>query len=203
MTVMRAVANEGYLADNSWALLRRHLLGSYQELVRMLARRLRSVEQAEDALQDTFLRLERGGEIGEVKSPRGYLLRMALNIAAERRRGESRYVGVPGAGKEDAAATSAGPTVLRRLTVSDGLDVILRIDDAPGPEQIAADRSELKKLAKIVAELPSRRRAIFMAAWVEGRSHQEIAKSFGLSLRSIQHELKLARHYCLSRYKEE
>lgn len=190
------------MVDQNWALLRQHLLDSYQELVRLLARRLRSKDRAEDALQDAYLRLERGGEIGAVKSPRGYLLRMALNIAAERLRSESRHTKISGA-IDDWGASNVVSISNRRLTVSDGKDFIHLVDDTPDPERIVVGRSDLKLLTGIVAELPSRRRAIFMAACMDGKSHQEIAKTFGLSIRSVQHELKLARQFCTSRYRSE
>ena len=127
---------------------------------------------------------------------------MALNIAAERIRSESRHAEISDT-IEDVGASSVVSISNRRLSVSEGNDFIHLADDTPDPERIVVGRSDLKLLTVIVAELPPRRQAIFMAACVDGKSHQEIAKTFGLSIRSVQHELKLARQYCMSRYKSE
>jgi len=62
-------------------VLRNLLLSSYEDLANWLTRRLGSQELAREALQETYLRLERGNEIGPVHSPKAYLLRTAINIA--------------------------------------------------------------------------------------------------------------------------
>lgn len=189
------------MTESGWVSLREYLLASYGELVRILTQRLRSQERAEDALQDTYLRLERCTDTGPVHSPRGYLLRMAQNIATDRLRAEKRYVSAASDGGPN-LAEDVEPAETQRLTVAEGIGFIHSIDDAPGPEQVAIARSDLKLLAAIVEELPARRRAIFVAAWIEGRSHQEISAKFGISLRSVQNELQLARHYCITRFYE-
>ncbi|WP_323825107.1 RNA polymerase sigma factor, partial [Pseudomonas aeruginosa] len=55
-----------------------------------LKRRLGSDDLAEEALQDAWLRLARGGDIGVVQNAENYLFRIALNVAADRREAESR-----------------------------------------------------------------------------------------------------------------
>jgi len=141
-----------------------------------LTRRLGSAECAGEALQETFLRLEQGGEIGPVGNPAAYLFRMAMNIAANRRVAENR-----------------------RLTVSE-TDKLLEIpDEAPGPFQLAESRSEIEALKRALAELPERRREIFLAAWIEELPHQVIAKRFGVTTRTIQIELRRALEHCASR----
>jgi RNA polymerase sigma-70 factor (ECF subfamily) len=182
------------VSEKNWNLLREYLLTSYGELVGLLAHKLKSRERAEEALQDTFEKLERNsGEIAVLQSPRGYLLQMATRVALDRARSEHRYAPV-------SAGKVRQPQV---LTVEDGRAFIHQVDDAPGPEQIALGRSELSHLLKIMGGLPSRRREIFVAALVDEIPHQEIAKKYGLSLRSVQHELKLAREYCLTRFGRE
>lgn len=191
------------MPEKNWKLLREHLVASYGELVRALTRRLRSRERAEEALHDTYERLERGAvKIAVLQSPEGYLLRMATRIAMDRWRSEHGYV------RPSAAERAAGPQAgnqkqLRLLSVAEGDSLIHHIDEAPDPEQVAAGRSEMRRLVAILDELPHRRREIFVAAWVEEQSHQEIARKFGLSLRSVQHELMLARQHCLARLQDQ
>ena len=69
--------------------LRAVFLAERAMLLRLLVARLGSVEEAEDALQDLWLKLETvtGGPIAE---PLGYICRMANNIAVDRRRRAAR-----------------------------------------------------------------------------------------------------------------
>jgi len=60
----------------------------------------------------------------------------------------------------------------------------------------------LEVLKRALAELPPRRRAIFIAARVDGISHEEIARRFGLSRTMVQKELRRAIDHCLDRLGE-
>lgn len=164
------------MAETSRATLLNLLLTGYDDLKQRLTRRLGSAELAGEALQDTFLRLELAGEIGAVSSPQGYLFRTALNIATDRRRAEARY--------------------LTHVEIEALLDLA---DPAPDPQRDVEARSEVEALKRALAELPPRRREIFLGAWVEGIPRQELAARFGVSARTIKLELRLARDYCALR----
>ncbi len=167
------------MADDALDLLRKTLVASYDDLAARLTRVVGSRHAAEEALQDTWLRLERSGSVGEVRNARGYLLRMALNIARDRRRSESR------------------------LASAESIEAILGLaDDTPGPAHVVEFRSELDALKAALAELPLRRRQIFLAAWSEGLPHAAIAQRFGLTPRMINIELAKAREYCALRLKQ-
>jgi RNA polymerase sigma-70 factor (ECF subfamily) len=161
------------VADASNTDLKKLLVTRYQDFVRWLARRLGSSEMAEEALQDTFLRLAQGAPIGPVLHPRAYLLRTALNMAANRRAAENR-----------------------RPTTTD-VDKLLELpDDAPDPARTVEARSEIDALKRALEQLPARRRAIFLASWVENLSHVDIARRYGVSVRTVQIELKQALEHC-------
>lgn len=148
------------------------LLAEYAELRQRLAGRLGSAEAAGDALQDTFVRLERSPHLGAVHNPRSYLLRMALNIASNNRRSEARHLSVA-----DVEALTHIP------------------DETPGPQQLAEARSELAAVERALDRMPARRRAIFRRSWVDGASDREIAAEYGLSERTIRHELLTATRF--------
>lgn len=167
------------MAEVTWKTLRDVLVERYDDFTRLLSRQLGSRDLAEDALQDTFLRLAREGELAPVHDPRGYLYRMAYNIAAGRSRTERR-----------------------RLTVAEADTLLDLIDEAPGPEHIAAARSDLRFARMALEELPERRRAIFKAAWVENLSTAEIAMRHNLTVRMIQMELKKAAEHIAARLAE-
>lgn len=164
------------MVKTSQATLRHLLLAGYENLKSRLTRRLRSAELAEEALQDTFLRLACASDIGPVRSPQAYLFRMAFNLAINRRIAENRRLSV------------AGTEAL--------LDVV---DETPDPARMVEARSEIEALKRALEELPARRREIFLASWVEEVPHDEIAARFGVSVRTIQIELRHALEHCALR----
>jgi len=164
------------MRESSRAALLSALIESYDELKRRLARRLGSSDLAGEALQDTFLRLECGNDVGTVRSPRAYLFRTALNMAANRRVAENR-----------------------RVTTSE-VDALLAVpDDAPDPARIIEARSDVKALERVLRQLPPRQRDIVRATFIEEESAQDIAKRYRVSIRTIQIELREALLYCAKR----
>ncbi len=168
------------MADGSRALLRQTLLAAYADLKRSLAILLGSEDIANDVLHDTFLRVECGGEIGAVQNPRGYVFRIAMNLAHDRRRSERLR---PSA--DDVSAL---------------LDVV---DDAPDAARVTNGRQELDALKEALKELPERRRAIVTAAWLDEVKCADIARRFGLTEHMIRLELRRAREFCQSRVQQK
>lgn len=155
------------MSDATWATLKSLLVERYDYFVQRLSRHLGSKDLAEEALQDTFLRLANGGDIADVRHPRSFLYRMAFNEAGMRSRKERRQLG---------------------LLEADAL--LAMIDPEPGPEQVATGRSDLLAVRRILDELPERRRAIFEAAYFQNVPHREIADRHKVSMRMIQYELR-------------
>src|SRR5262249_18370909 len=145
--------------------LMRVLTQDYGSLKGQLARRLGSEDLADEVLQEAYLRLQRM-EVPSVKHPKTYLFRVALNIAADRRRSENR-----------------------RLARSE-VEMLLRVElDELDPERIVQARATVRQLIEALNELPPRRRAIVIAARVEGRPYAEVAARFGISTRYLEREL--------------
>lgn len=164
------------MTEAGWAALQQRLLMRYTFFKNRLTKYLGSADLAGDALQDTWLRLERGGELSTLRSPDKYLYTMAVNIARNHIHAESR-----------------------RLSASE-IETLLDIEDeAPDPARVAEARSELQALVAIIAELPERQQAILLAARVDGLPRQEIARRFGVSVRFVQRELHEAQVYCVER----
>ncbi|HEX4182800.1 MAG TPA: RNA polymerase sigma factor [Caulobacteraceae bacterium] len=166
------------MSESTWAALRRLLVEEYSALRRQLARQVDSEDLANDALQDTFLRLSRGGEIADtLESPRGYLYQVALNLARDRSRSERR-----------------------RLSLIDVEAVLDAVDDQPGPAHVEEWKSDARLLERALAEMPRRRREIFVAAWIDGAAQRDIAARHGLSVRMVQIELKQAGDHVAQRF---
>ena len=160
---------------SSLAVLRDFMLQRYDDLKARLTRRLGCADMASDALQDTWLRLEGKDELGPVDSPGAYLLRMAVNVAVDQQRAENR-----------------------RLTSSEAEALLALPDPAPGPAQTAQGREELDTLVRVMGELSERQRgAVGRAA---GRLPQaEVATRMGVSLRTVERELRSAHEHCATR----
>ena len=167
------------MTETRWDALQQLLLLRYGDLKARLTRHLGSADRAEDALHDTWLRLERGGELAQVHSPDTYLLRTAINIARDRLRSENR-----------------------RVTTSDAKVLLGIVDQAPDAARSVEDRSDLRLLMIVMAELPARQKAILLAARLEGLGRREIARRFGVSVRFVHRELQAAQDYCAGRLEE-
>lgn len=169
------------MTEATWTLLRRVYLSDYPRIRRQLQRVVGSTEVADEALQDTYVRLAEGGQITEhVGSPKKYLFMMALNAARKiLRRDKSRS---------------------RYIEVVEKLDPDIA-DDAPGPETTATARADVSAVRGVLATMPDRRRAIFIAALFEEVPLHEIADRYGVGLRMVQIELKKARQDIFERFK--
>lgn len=159
--------------------LRQALLDGYDGFVRKLAQRLRSIDQARDAIQDTFLKLETGPDVGPVAKPAAFIMRVATNLAIDRRRTEDR-----------------------RLTATE-VDALIDLPDAsPSPADEVEGRSELAAFTRALADLPERRRAILTAS-LDQQPRKEIARRFGVSERTVDFELKRALDHARSALQRE
>ena len=144
------------------------------ELRRRLKNRLGSDELANDALQETYLRIERMGDASCVSSnPAGYLFRMAINAASDQRQADARY-----------------------LTGSEVDDLLNIGADTLDPARVLHARQEMQVLEEALGELTERQRAILIAARVEDVSQEDIARRHGISVRMVGKELKKALEYC-------
>jgi RNA polymerase sigma-70 factor, ECF subfamily len=167
------------MTDHALAAIRRLFVEGYDDLKARLTQRLGSADRAGDALHDAWLRLARVEAIGAIQSPRSYLFRIALNAADDQRRLERRF--------------------LSAVEIESLLEVP---GDAPTPEATVLARSDLDVFRTILAELPVRRRAIFLAARIGNVPRQVIADRLGVSRRLVAKELLLAHKHFVSRYRE-
>jgi RNA polymerase sigma-70 factor, ECF subfamily len=167
------------VSDVNRANLRDLLVLNYDSLNQKLASRLGSSENAREALHDAYLHLEKATPAESIRNPLAYLFRIALNLAADRRRGEAR-----------------------RLTSSE-VDVLLDIaDEAPDAYRATAARSELRVLNRALKELPERRRSIFIAALIHKIPRKTIAKYYGVTVRTVDFEVQRALEFGARRLNE-
>jgi RNA polymerase sigma factor (sigma-70 family) len=164
------------MADHVWASLRQTIVLRYGEIKTRLMRSLGSRELADEVLHETYLRLHRADAVSAIEQPESYIYRVALNIAADRRR-ETR----------------------RRASQAEVLAAIALREPAPDLAQEMEVRFEVEALKGALAELTPRRRAILIAARVDGLSHDVIATRFKISRTMVQKELRHAIGHCVAR----
>ena len=164
------------MSNSNSKSLRETISADYEQLTRRLARYLGSSDLAREALHETFLRVDRVSEAVSVRSPADYLFRTAINVAKDRRRSDSR--------------------LLSAAEIAAIMDIP---DEGPDPSMIAEGRIELKELEKALAELPDRRRNVFISAHLDLLPHSEIARRFGVNVRTIEFDLQRAMEYLSQR----
>jgi RNA polymerase sigma-70 factor (ECF subfamily) len=159
--------------DLNRARLRGQLVENYDGLVRKLTRRLGSSDFAHEALHETFLRLDRVTDAVQVRSPMGFILRIAINIAKDHQK--ARNV---------------------RASAAE-IDALLDLcDDMPGPARIVEARSEVEAFKRALERLPARPREVLQSIAVEGQSAAQVAARCGVSVRTVEADLKLALTHC-------
>jgi RNA polymerase sigma factor (sigma-70 family) len=149
--------------------LRELLVRDYLKLRERLVRRFGSVDLAAEILHETYLRLGAADAGGGIHNPEAYLYRAAVNVAADVREKDRRL------------ADRAEVDAVRR-----------RYDHELDPQVILQAQQEWRALLAALDELPSRRRAVFLAARLEELSHREIAQRLNISVDTVDRELKQA-----------
>lgn len=157
--------------------LRQVCLALRPELRRFLMARRVSEADAEDLLQDLFLRVETS-VTGPVRSPRAYLYQMLNNMAHTRRRTEARQQ-ARDADWLDAPAGAPGAD-------ADSPDL------APDPETTLLARDHLARVEAGLAKLPERTALVFRQFRIEGVSQKVIARDLGISLSAVEKHLQRA-----------
>jgi len=143
------------------------------ELVRFLRARGVSADDAEDILQDLYLKVCML-RIAPVAEPRAYLYRMTANLAFDRRRMAARR------SARELQWAEAGPSPTEQ------------IDEQPSVEQELVAREELANVSRALGSLPERTVAILRRYRIDGETQKEIAFQLGISLSAVEKHLQKA-----------
>ncbi|WP_313624333.1 RNA polymerase sigma factor [Achromobacter sp.] len=148
-------------------------LERYNDFRGQLKRRLGSEDLAHDAMQETYLKVSDLPPSSSIQQPAAYLFRVALNIAEDQRRRDSRL-----------------------LTGVEISELINMTDEAADPARIAQGRSQIDAFRRALRGLPERTQQMLLAARVHELPHAEIARRYGVSERIVSKELKRALDHC-------
>lgn len=148
-------------------------------IVRFIAARCRD-DSAEDLAQELWLKLDRSD--GMIDQPLSYLYRMAHNLVLDTRRGAGRRM--------------ARDHAWHALDDDDGASA------APDAERTLLARERLAQVERALAAAGARVAQIFRRFRVDGISQKDIAVELGVSLSTVEKDLRKA-YDVLLRLKEQ
>lgn len=145
---------------------RRHLA----RLKQFLRHRGRTEDDADDLIQEAFLRLEIYSRTNKVLEPEAFLVRTVGNLSVDKHRHD---------------------TVLQVLeTPVEELEGVF--DTAPRPDEVCAARERLDKLMSGLERLSPKTREVLIARRYDGLSCPDIAKREGITVSAVEKRLARA-----------
>ncbi len=165
------VGDVGAIAGGSIRSVAENFKERFSRLTGLLRARGRRRDEAEDAVQEAYLRLLTYVKRGEaVAQPEAFLTRTAYNVAIDVRRGS-------------------------RAHLYDGrpIEKLELVDLAPGPEETVASEDLLKRTQRQLDEVVGERaRTVFFLSYYDELSMEQIAKQVNRSVRTVERDLAMA-----------
>jgi RNA polymerase sigma-70 factor (ECF subfamily) len=145
------------------------------ELVRHLAKMVNCEETAADLVQESYLILSKTAHKEAIPHPRGFLYRVAINLALNH---------------------------LRRSKVAETYSHYLVADDnqAPSTEHLVQHRQRLERFIQVVDGLPPRGRDVFILHKVYGMTHKEIAEELGITVSGVEKHIAKGLSQCRQKF---
>jgi len=161
------------------------MAGEQRRIYLLCLRLLRNGDEADSAVQDTFIKsfraLQRSGG-SEIREPAKWLTRIAINTCMDR-------------------LNSGRWMFWRRRLSGDHEQTLLQLMPAKGlsQEEVLIEREKLKRLNQSLLRLSARQRSVFVLRHDEGLSLVEIAEVLGLDVGTVKAHLARA----VSKLREE
>ena len=133
-----------------------------------LRRRGSSSQDAEDIVQEAWVRLVSYERNQVVDRPEAFLMRTALNLSIDAHRTQLNH----------------GEEVV--------LDEVVLVDDSPAVESVVLGRERMARLTECLARLGEKNRDIFLAHRLDGLTYREIADRHGLSVSTVEKHIAKA-----------
>ncbi|MDK7587958.1 sigma-70 family RNA polymerase sigma factor [Alcaligenes faecalis subsp. phenolicus] len=142
-------------------------------LVQMLRRRLSgNTDHAADLAHDTFERVIRSQSTAVFTEPRGFLTTVAKRLVIDQWRRQA----IEQAYLETLAARS------------------VEVETCPETHVLVVEA--LDAVCRMMEQLPTRVRKVFVLAQVEGLAYQQVAQTLGISVQSVQRDMVKAWQHC-------
>ncbi|MBV8504059.1 MAG: RNA polymerase sigma factor [Paucibacter sp.] len=133
-----------------------------------LMRRGRSEHDANDFVQEAWVRLACYEKDQAILKPEAFLMRTALNLSIDAHR----------------ASVSHGEEVL--------LEDVVLLDTAPSTEAVVLGRERAQRMSYCLSRLSDKSREIFLAHRIDGRTYKDIAEQHGLSISTVEKHIARA-----------
>ncbi len=142
--------------------------GVFSRVRSALMRRGRTEHEADDLVQEAWIRLECYRREQPVDQPEAFLMRAALNLSIDAHR----------------TRLSRGEEV--------AIDDVVLIDASPSAETVLLSRERLERLSICLGRLNDKTRSILLAHRIDGMSYQEIARQHKLSVSAVEKHIAKA-----------
>jgi len=149
-------------------------LASRPALLRFMQLRGASPDEAEDLVQDLYLKIE-GLAVGPIAEPRAYLYRMADNLLLDRRRAAIRRARREERWSQDGPGSEASPG-----------------NPAAAADDALISQQQLHEVESALASLPGRTVEIFRRFRIDGERQKHIAADLGISVSAVEKHLQRA-----------
>jgi RNA polymerase sigma-70 factor (ECF subfamily) len=141
-----------------------------QKLRRFLRRRGRTGDEADELIQEAFLRLQLYRRERHVHEPEAFLVRTVRNLSVDilrRRMQRGTHIAVEAEG-------------------------IRLIDPNPSPDEVMESQQRLQRLRAGLEALPPRTREAVLLQRIEGFSHAQIAARLGITVSAVEKHIAKA-----------
>ena len=138
-------------------------------LRRFVISRIGRVPDVDDLVQEVFVRFARRDPGQAIDRLDAYLFQAANNLIRDRARRQQ----------------------VRRVAAAEAEDAG-RPAPPHSPEQLLIDRETLTQVRKALSDLPERTRHVFLLYRIDGLRHQDIAEALGMSVSTVEKDVRRA-----------
>lgn len=147
-------------------------------LRRFLVARLRNQADADDVVQDTFIKLQQAAQAEAIENPKALAFSIARNLSVDLIRKNSR-------------AKTRESAYSEKTVDRAGDDYI---DPTPTAEQSVAAREEVDHVLSVLSGLSPKVRQAFVLHKIDGHSYADVARLMGISKSTVEkHMIKALR----------
>jgi RNA polymerase sigma-70 factor (ECF subfamily) len=134
------------------------------KLRRFLRRHGRTADEADEFIQEAFLRLQSYQRDRQVKEPEAFLIRTVRNLSVDSLRQRQRH----------------------RVRFAADIQTALLPDPRPMPDEVLIGQQRLQRVREGLEALAPRTREAILLHRIEGHSHAQIAAHLGISVSAVE-----------------